>query len=233
MAKYPLSGLLSLGCLLIILSFSSNFFRSSLTHKEMWTSKVISLQRGNTQKYSIFAGGSQLSFRQAIDGWKTNGEFRSFYTSLLTSSPFTAAFWETPPLTSAQLDAPYEFVLVKADALESVRADQHTFQEHFRAGKRVVVFDNIRGDSRLVSPTPNGSSDYAHLLSFLRSAPEAQAHAFWETIASEFGASVGEETKWLSTSGLGIYWVHARIDPRPKYYTFDPYRSASYKTSSS
>jgi len=30
---------------------------------------------------------------------------------------------------------------------------------------------------------------------------------------------------WLSTSGLGIAWLHVRLDERPKYYTHAPYRS--------
>ena len=25
---------------------------------------------------------------------------------------------------------------------------------------------------------------------------------------------------WLSTSGLGVYWLHVRLDSRPKYYQF-------------
>ena len=29
---------------------------------------------------------------------------------------------------------------------------------------------------------------------------------------------------WLSTAGLGVYWLHLRLDTRPKYYSFQPYR---------
>ncbi|MDF9799652.1 hypothetical protein OKW21_004915 [Catalinimonas alkaloidigena] len=31
----------------------------------------------------------------------------------------------------------------------------------------------------------------------------------------------------MSTSGLGVYWLHIRLDSRPKYYQFDPYRKLS------
>jgi hypothetical protein len=30
---------------------------------------------------------------------------------------------------------------------------------------------------------------------------------------------------WLSTSGLGVAWLHVRLDERPKYYTHAPYRT--------
>ena len=29
---------------------------------------------------------------------------------------------------------------------------------------------------------------------------------------------------WFSTSGLGVTWVHLRLDERPKYITYAPYR---------
>lgn len=29
---------------------------------------------------------------------------------------------------------------------------------------------------------------------------------------------------WVSTSGLGVSWLHVRLDSRPKYYTYAPYK---------
>lgn len=29
---------------------------------------------------------------------------------------------------------------------------------------------------------------------------------------------------WCSTSGLGVYWLHIRLDQYPKYYTYRPYK---------
>ena len=31
-------------------------------------------------------------------------------------------------------------------------------------------------------------------------------------------------TKWLSTHGLGVSYLHVRIDKYPKYYSFTEYR---------
>jgi hypothetical protein len=30
---------------------------------------------------------------------------------------------------------------------------------------------------------------------------------------------------WLSTSGLGVAWLHIRLDSTPKYYQHQPYTS--------
>ncbi|MGB1216866.1 MAG: DUF6940 family protein [Saprospiraceae bacterium] len=29
---------------------------------------------------------------------------------------------------------------------------------------------------------------------------------------------------WLSTAGLGVYWLHIRMDNRPKYYKHKAYK---------
>jgi len=30
---------------------------------------------------------------------------------------------------------------------------------------------------------------------------------------------------WLSTAGGGVAWLHVRLDTRPKYYRYNPYRA--------
>jgi hypothetical protein len=35
--------------------------------------------------------------------------------------------------------------------------------------------------------------------------------------------SANGATRWLSTSGLGISYLHVRIDKRPKYYSHQEY----------
>ena len=67
-------------------------------------------------------------------------------------------------------------------------------------------------------------TDYPHLASFVRTAPEEQIQDFWKEVSQTYDADLGESPKWLSTSGLGVYWLHVRVDSRPKYYTYSPYR---------
>jgi hypothetical protein len=38
---------------------------------------------------------------------------------------------------------------------------------------------------------------------------------------------LGEQPLWLSTAGTGIFWLHVRLDSRPKYYTYQPYREST------
>jgi len=34
----------------------------------------------------------------------------------------------------------------------------------------------------------------------------------------------GGKTFWVSTSGLGVAWLHVRVDSKPKYYSHEAYR---------
>ena len=125
------------------------------------------------------------------------------------------------------LTRPFEFVLVEAAALASVPAQRRAFASYFNA-EPVVDFPNLGGDAHLVVPCPLARDDqFAHLALFSRNATSEQQHQFWQRVGLAVTKFVGERPLWLSTSGLGVYWLHVRLDSRPKYYTFRPYREWS------
>lgn len=72
-------------------------------------------------------------------------------------------------------------------------------------------------------PVRKADDAFAYLAAFSRSAPLAQQHDFWQRVGLAVVNGVGELPSWASTSGLGVYWLHVRLDARPKYYTFRPY----------
>lgn len=158
-------------------------------------------------------------------------------TGLLADTPFEAAFWEHPAWTRGALDGPFEGVLADAPGLAGLACDRVSFADLFaRAGDApVLAFDNLGGDARLVAPLPGEGApgdppgdpplDYPHLLAFARTAPPAVQHAFWRTVADEVEARLSDEPLWLSTNGMGVAWLHVRIDERPKYVTHAPYRA--------
>ena len=51
------------------------------------------------------------------------------------------------------VDTPFEFVLLRAPALEGRRPDSSSFQEHFtKDDESVTVFKSLGGDATLVVP---------------------------------------------------------------------------------
>lgn len=179
------------------------------------------------QKISILSDNKPVSYSQVIQLWQQNQGFRTFWLDILASTPMKAYFWETPPLSQSTLDQAFEFVLVNSSRLAEISPDSSDFQSHFKsATKEVVTFANLGKDAQLVVPSPIGDeSAYTHIAAFVRKAPRSQQHQLWQTVSEQIQQKLTQQPMWVSTSGLGVAWLHIRLDSHPKYYTYEPYRS--------
>lgn len=189
----------------------------------MWQARIQDIEKG--LKFTICEQQQVLSFAEVITQWQKEAAFRSFFISLLAEAPYKAFFWETPPVTSQTLHRPFEFVLIDSPALAGVEAEAHYFAEYFKEDIDVVIFSNLGKDALLVVPCPVAPpSSYPHLAAFVRHAPSSQIHALWQAVGKAMEQRLGSSPLWLSTSGLGVYWLHVRLDARPKYYQYQPYK---------
>lgn len=194
----------------------------------MWTSCVETLEAKPTQKISIFREKHQLTYSEVIELWQHNNAFNSFFNSLLAEAPFSAYFWETPPINLSKIDRAFEFVLVDSPQLARVKANFSSFRQYFQsvpASTEVITFPNLGNDALLVVPCPvTEESVYPHLGAFVRNAPQLQQQALWQTVGKAIEENLNNQPTWVSTSGLGVYWLHIRLDSYPKYYSFKPYK---------
>lgn len=192
----------------------------------MWQSQSEFLDRDRTYKILLFDENRQITYSQAIDLWQHDGSFRKFFISLLAAAPWEAYFWETPPVTKFTVNQTFEFVLVNSPQLASVSADSSNFRQYFQsATKAIVTFPNLGQDALLVVPCPiSNTSAYPHLASFVLKAPESQQHLLWQTVGRELQQKLNQRPIWVNTSGLGVYWLHVRLDSFPKYYCFQAYK---------
>jgi hypothetical protein len=173
--------------------------------------------------------GRTLSYRDVVELWCEDEQFRENFTVQLSSIPFQAFFWETPPVVQQTYDRPFECVLIHAPALVRSVADPLPFQAHFvsHPAEQVLTFPNLGGDALLVVPVPlTEARCYSHLAEFLNHAPPGQVSAFWRAVGVAMRKRVSGIPVWLSTAGLGVSWLHLRLDSRPKYYRHEPYRAA-------
>ena len=173
-------------------------------------------------------------------------------SSVIATSPYESILFETMGTSwSLSKITPFEFVMVHQPALKSFAEetpDRYAFNEHFGKCIReyennggslsdrgvnaptVCSFENLGGDALLVSPLPQKDIDdgsYSHLAVFVRNAPTSQIAAFWALGASQYLAELtnSENSKrWFSTNGMGVAWLHLRLDARPKYYSYLPFR---------
>jgi len=182
---------------------------------------------GRTSCVAIQRHDTPLSRGEAFEGWRTSAEFRAFFLEQLARSSSPACFWETPPVTLATLDRPFEFVLVDAPPLERVAPEPHVFRTHYAcADEGITTFENLGRDALLVAPAPvsDPRADFSHLTAFTRTARPELQHALWRAVGRAAEERLGDAPLWISTSGLGVSWLHVRLDSIPKYYTHAPYR---------
>lgn len=197
----------------------------------MWDCQIDDLDRGRLSRVTILHDGQVASYADVLACWQSDEVFRAFFIRLLAEAPYDAYLWETPPIARATAKREFEFVLVSSLDLARLSPDPHAFATHFataETGAEVVTFPNLGGDAFLVAPTPRAvPGAYPHLAAFARSAPAEQQHAFWRTVGAQVAGRLSDRPLWLSTCGLGVAWLHARLDSWPKYYTYQPYRTAA------
>lgn len=217
-----------------------------------WVANITEVQPRRTWKFTVSHSTSSspdeggettvLSFADVLDLWADAGDidgdaeraegddFVQWFCQLLAEQRLCAFRFETPPVTQNGIDREFEFVLVDCPALGSVSADVSPFAEPLAMGNEadsVIAFPNLRGDAWMIVPRPQtDESCYAHLAVFLRRAPREQKRKLWRTVAAALRARLSDQPVWLSTAGLGVSWLHVRLDSRPKYYSHRPYAVA-------
>jgi hypothetical protein len=178
----------------------------------------------DTVHWRVLADGAQMTFSAIVAGWAADMAFRSFWQTSLRNVPFGAYCWECPAVTQATMSRPFECVFVSSPLLARKPPDSGAFAEHFRPGRSVVTFDNLGGDAILVAPCPRGEyGNFVHLAGFTATASAERQDALWQAVGEAMATRVGARAVWLSTAGLGVGWLHVRLDDWPKYYRHAPY----------
>lgn len=175
-----------------------------------WTRHVLDVKRGAIPVALRYDKGLRQRLTEVL-----RGSFQSYFLEFAPIAPSTA-------------DHAAEFVLVDSPALARITPDSDAFRSVFaRKPGEIVTSPNLSGDAVLVLPRPTGA-DWADLARFVRSAPAPLVDQLW----TEVGAAcvtwqdTREAPLWLSTSGLGVHWLHVRLDTAPKYYSHREYRVA-------
>lgn len=186
------------------------------------------IDNGGILKVQLLKRNTVLSYHSVISLWQQDEDFRTFYIEFLSSVKYIAYRWETPALSLETVHKPFECVLIESPEL-AIPSDADAFSDYFNAAlsqQDIVVFPNLAKDARLVVPCPKASdSVYSHLAVFCRQAPDYQNHALWQQVGRLVSKHLNHIPKWLNTAGGGVAWLHVRLDNRPKYYCYAPYRS--------
>lgn len=192
----------------------------------IWQADLTLLTDGRGRIVGITRDEQPLKYSEAITLWQRDESFRDFFIQQLADCSFLAFRLETPPITSGTADRDFEFVLLQAGALDRP-ADPTAFAKHFESSSTgdVLAFPNLSGDAVMI--VPRGIADdsaYPHLAAFLHNGPAKQVHELWKVVGRAMEERLSDKPVWLSTAGMGVAWLHVRLDSRPKYYGHQPYR---------
>jgi len=177
------------------------------------------------------ADGIALSYRLVIDLLMKDAYFRLFFNKMLADVPYEGYFWEMPALTLRTLESDFECVCVESAAFNHLIADASSFARYFSGlpeGRLCAVFNNLGLDAVLISPSKaSGNTRCAHLAHFSRFASSVYRDQLWLQLGETLMEKMSDQPLWVSTSGLGVPWLHIRIDTSPKYYAHTPYKAYS------
>lgn len=164
------------------------------------------------------------------------------FIDVLRKNPYQAFFFETRPVQASKTSSKdFEFVLVDAPRLHrfaTQKPDPEAFATQFRkCSQPACSFPSLGGDAALVAPKPPTGSEtaselaaFSHLAVFCREASNDVVSSTWKLAIQVYQHELEKQSGrplWFSTSGMGVAWLHFRVDQRPKYYTYATYRSES------
>jgi len=193
-----------------------------------------SFETHDVVKYKFFnkTTYTSISYKDAILMLQKDEAFINLVIKILKNCEFKSYFFETPPVQINVYDKiQFEFVLVDAVRLNNIKSDKYAFQQYFTSDF-TVSFENLGKNALLIVPCPrdmNIINQYAQLATFVREAKIDEVYSLLKLTALKMDEVVKKNKPiWLSTSGLGVYWLHMRIDTFPKYYTYFEYRNKKY-----
>jgi hypothetical protein len=199
----------------------------------MWELKTEQLEDGRGMKLRLFDQSSAVTYGEVLQLWQDDADFRMLFNEQLANAPYVAFRWETPAVTSETANQAFEFVILNSPNLDRSPNPQPCAEHFVDAPDKgptpgVIEFANLGKDAIMIVPCPVASpSAYAHIGSFVCNAPDAQKHALWKCVGAAMTKRLSDKPIWLSTAGAGVAWLHVRLDDRPKYYGFGPYRQVN------
>jgi hypothetical protein len=173
------------------------------------------VKKGNI--YYIAQRGRYMTWKEVIKSLKGHATIDTLKYKLireLINVPYEAYLWECDQV---DMKKPFRFAVYDSQTLAKRTQDTNAFNGKINCHKNVIAFPSLSKDTDLVVPCRKyNNSVYTSISTFSRTVPIKQQVAFWQKV----GKTIGEDD-WVSTSGLGVSWLHVRVEKYPKYYHGD------------
>lgn len=198
------------------------------THKNLVSEKNISFiskSASNAIKYIVYIDKHRITFDEAMDLFYNSKNFRNKFITKLRNVKFQGYFLEMAPS-----DKLFEFTLINVPVFSNIKANSTPFKDKLKnclSDTDVISFMNFSMKSKLIVPCSKTKNKevYTHIANFIRYAPINQIHSLLKEIPVQVNSfRKRNDPIWVSTHGLGVYWLHVRLDSLPKYYKTQKYK---------
>lgn len=184
----------------------------------------------NAIRFYLEEDQKPMSFQEVFHSWKEVSAFTDFYVKALIDLNFPAFFWEHPALKKNYLSKNYECIIKKTNGFDRREVNQKAFAEKIQSEAGVEVFQNLGKNAWLVVPNKQVEAEhYKHMGSFIQQAPQEQIREQFKKVGEKMLSEMEQDKLiWLNTAGMGVIWLHMRLDTRPKYYKTRPYKNPDF-----
>jgi hypothetical protein len=156
-----------------------------------------------------------MNWETKIENW-LSGDYQTYPQTKLKKR----FFYETSPITK-DMKEKYQALFIECDSLEQIDEDYSSFNQHIEKAEdqNVTSFYNLSKSAYLIIPIPRKNKQFTTIKDFIDNASERQQKNFWKEVAKSIVMMLEKHDKvWVSTHGLGVPYLHIRIDTNPKYY---------------
>lgn len=184
--------------------------------------KIVDTTR-NSIDIKIKEKGKYLTWKKLFEYWGNNSNFREYFTLLLLCSPFPEYYLRFSEVSNKLLNKPFSFKLQRTYFKNPENAGPFKkYINECKTNKKLTnTFLSIDKTTWLIIPCKiSNKTDHTHLSVFLKTAPFKHIEELWKAWSKQIRKLLKNSNKsyWLNTHGKGVFWLHLRIDPTPKYY---------------
>lgn len=164
------------------------------------------------KKYIIYT--SNVMGKDIGNLMRQNLKFKKELISILRNCKFNAYYFQCDKLNFNKM---FTFTLIDAPELVNIQCDYKTFDKQLKNTCKVCVFPNLSKNAILIAPNykigKNTGVDYRSVAHYFKTSRIPALMKLVEAIGDNI-----YEGCYLSTSGLGVHYLHVRIENTPKYY---------------
>ena len=154
-----------------------------------------------------------ITWKDKLKEWKKNP---LKYPDNLTK----AFFWQTKCITSLKDNYVEEFIENKR--LDIMEENSSFYSNYIKSStnKYATSFYNLSKTSILIIPIPRTGKKFTTLKHFIDNASLEHQKKFWKYVSKEIKSFLKQYGQvCISTHGLGVPYLHIRLDQTPKYYS--------------